>query len=499
MNEVKKMIEKSVKQATRLFHEGNLAACQLLIEQTLKVEPHNDEALQIAGLLKLRTGNTLDAITLLQKARSNNAENPDHHNNLALAYSRVGKYDEAMQCAKTAISMAPGRQVFWTNYGVQLRNKACAKPIPENERNELLNECEKAFMKALEINSNSTSTMSNLASLYAERHDMKVAAEWFEKALTIDDSLSGIHVDLSYVYFLNGENKKAWKHYEHRMAHYPQANRWEKVFPSSKRWDGQTSLEDKIVLVFCEQGCGDSIHFARYLSLLKTKKTLICCHEPLKELLSQFGETYEMGQKSPQYDISIPIMSLPFLLNDPKTKNSYIEAPKPANLSKYDQTLKIGICWAGNPQHPGDRFRSIPLNFLSVLSSPKHTLFSLQKDYRPRKYHDGEEAIDLCSNGPKIIDLSYMMSNFEETAKYIMAMDLVVSVDTAILHLTGSLGKKGCALLPYSPDWRWGLKGEKTDLYPSLTLLRQPEKNDWNSVIKKLKDIVSLEKISLQE
>ena len=143
------LIKKSVKQAARLFHEGNLSACQLLVGQILRVDKDNDEALQIAGLLKLRTGDAEAAIPLLEDARRICPDNPDHHNNLALAYSRIGRYEDACVCLRTAISMTSGRPVFWVNYAVQLRNKAAGRSVLPTDREDLLNEAEVALHKAI--------------------------------------------------------------------------------------------------------------------------------------------------------------------------------------------------------------------------------------------------------------------------------------------------------------------------------------------------------------
>ena len=170
-NNLSDMIKKSVQQAARLFHDGNLAACQLLIGQTLRIDSNNDEALQIAGLLKLRTGDTKDAVVFLEDARSINPNNPDHHNNLALAYSRMGKYDAAVICLQDALKMAPARQIFWINMAVQLRNQA--NIAGRADREELLNESEAALHKAMEIGPESTSAYANLGSLLAERHDLE--------------------------------------------------------------------------------------------------------------------------------------------------------------------------------------------------------------------------------------------------------------------------------------------------------------------------------------
>lgn len=481
LTESKEMIEAGVKQATRLFHDGNLPGCLLLISHILEMDPENDEALQIAGLLKLRVDEKEEAIRLLGKARQINPSNPDHHNNMALAYARSGKYDLAISCIRDAIGIAPGRPIFWTNLGVQLKNKAGG--TTGFTRETLLNESEASFLKAMELNPEAATAYANLGSLCAERQQMDRSAALLERALELNPKLSGVHVDLSYVYFLKGEFKKGWPHYEHRMAHYPQAARWEKVFPSSKRWDGKTPLGNKTVIIFCEQGCGDAIHFSRYIPLIKelAGKVLLCCHDPLKSLLSQFCDTIAMGEKLPAYDVSIPIMSLPYLLDDPKTPDIYIKQ-EAADLSAY-QGFKVGVCWAGNPQHPGDRFRSIHLREFSTLSNENVKLFSLQKDYRQRKYHDSEEVIDLCDEGPNVIDLSPLLTSFADTARFIGGMDLVISVDTAVMHLAAAMGKETWGLIPFNPDWRWGLTGTTTPLYPSLKLFRQTEKNDWRSVL----------------
>ena len=478
----KDIIERSVKQAARLFHEGNLHDCQLLIGHTLQADPFNDEALQIAGLLKLRVGESADAVSLLEMARETAPSNPDHHNNLALAYSKVGRYAEAVACLREALAMAPGRQVFWVNLGVQLRHLANTKT--PDAREVMMKEAEEAVLKAIEIKPDYAQAHASLGSLYAEQKMLPQAAVCYEKALSIDPAMSGVHVDLSYMYFLQGDFDKAWPHYEYRMQHYPQASRWEKVFPTSKRWDGKTPLDDKTVIVFCEQGCGDAIHFARYIPLVKAGKLLICCHDPLRGLMSQFGETYSMGAKTPAYDVSIPIMSLPLLLGKQQPAVPYITMPQPAaGMESYAKTFNVGLCWAGNPQHPGDRFRSIPLREFVPLGMEGVTLFSLQKDYRPRKYHDSDEIVDLCKDGPKIVDLSPLLTTFNDTANFVAAMDLVISVDTAVMHLAGALGRETWALIPYNPDWRWGLEGSSTPLYPSVELFRQSEKNDWRSVM----------------
>lgn len=471
----------AAQQAARLFQEGRLHECHLLVSQLIKADPNNDDAQQIAGLLKLRSGDSHAAIPYLESATEINPANADHYNNLALGYGRIGRYKDAISVLETGIRIAPSRPILYTNLAVQLRNLANSSEENAFRRDELIRQAEEALNTALVLNPQQIQAHVNLGSLNAERHKMDEAEKCYLRALEIDPTQSSLHVDLSYVYFLKGEWDKAWPHYEHRRWHYPQSARWESIFPPARRWVQGIPLEEKTLCVFCEQGCGDALHFARYLTMFDKNRLVIYCHDPLVRLMSQFGEAYPFSGKVPPHDLAVSIMSLPNLVGE-TSRQPYLTATR-ADTSSYDHTFKIGLCWAGNPQHPGDRFRSIPLSKFAGLKMADVTLFSLQKDYRPRKYHDAEEVVDLCKSGPKMIDLSASLTDFEDTARFIMSMDLVITVDTAVLHLAGTLGKETWALIPFNPDWRWGLTEPSTPLYSNVTLFRQPAKHDWNTVL----------------
>jgi hypothetical protein len=177
---------------------------------------------------------------------------------------------------------------------------------------------------------------------------------------------------------------------------------------------------------------------------------------------------------------------LPYILKIKKEeiKNNnkpYIKSIKKSNFSNYKDFFKIGICWAGNPNHPRDKFRSCELKLFEKINNEKIKLFSLQKDTRKR-YRNGK-TIDLCENcqNLKIVDMSSFMNDWSDTAAIIEGLDLIISVDTSILHLAGSMGKKCIGLLPYLPDWRWRLDA-KNIWYENLKIFKQESFNDWNSV-----------------
>jgi len=183
------------------------------------------------------------------------------------------------------------------------------------------------------------------------------------------------------------------------------------------------------------------------------------------------------------------LASLPHLLKISKKEAEsppYLRATKPANFEKYSG-CKVGLVWAGSPRHARDELRSCKLNnFKPLFEIPNINFFSLQKDLRKRVWGESE-PVDLAKGckGMKLIDMSEFITDWEDTAAMIAAMDLIITVDTAVLHLAGAMGKKTWALIPYNPDWRWGLPGltESTFWYPSVKLFRQPKRRDWESVI----------------
>jgi hypothetical protein len=242
--------------------------------------------------------------------------------------------------------------------------------------------------------------------------------------------------------------------------------------------------------LYCEQGIGDLIQFFRFIPLLKDKNICIAVPESLQSLIKQnIDATIKTVFSPEEYDYHCSMISLPFLLGDNEYHAvAYLHCEKKANLENYSE-LKIGIAWAGNPQHPGDRTRSCKLEYFKKLQDiPNVKLFSLQKETSPRKYMGEQKEIDLTANceGMGVVDLSAFINNFEDTASFINAMDLVISVDTSILHLAGALGKKTWALIPYNPDWRWGIESDTTQWYQNMKLYRQGNSSDWNDVFAKI-------------
>ena len=252
-------------------------------------------------------------------------------------------------------------------------------------------------------------------------------------------------------------------------------------------WDG-SALDGKTILVYPEQGVGDTIQFARYLPLVEALGGRVIFEVPktLDRLFkgSRFAEISVAAEKTPPpFDCHAPLLDLPRLLNTTLQTipvcDSYLETPPELREVWADrigpgENIRVGIVWAGNPKHANDRNRSIegalfrPLTEISGVST-----YSLQVG------RDGESTKII---GDRATDIAPFLTDFAETAAAMRNLDLIVTADTSVAHLAGTLGTPVWTLLPYIPDWRWLLEREDSPWYPSMRLFRQSAIGDWAGV-----------------
>jgi len=262
------------------------------------------------------------------------------------------------------------------------------------------------------------------------------------------------------------------------------------TYKNSERWNGDDSLDGKTVIVYCEQGFGDNLQFVRYIPRLKEEncKVVLHCSQFLHRLFEQF-EVEQMIDRDdpniPDHDYHIPSMSLPFHFDNPEVDFPYLSVSETTDISDLglpDDAFKIGIGWEGNPEHSNNDERCCCLRFFKEKFQP----FPQIKPFVMQKLIHDKELIYGCENmelyGSEIGD-------FYDTAKLINAMDLIITVDTSILHLAGAMNKKTIGLLSFKCDPRWDVTG--INWYPSVTLHRQKYDGDWQSAF----DAIDLETI----
>jgi hypothetical protein len=264
-------------------------------------------------------------------------------------------------------------------------------------------------------------------------------------------------------------------------------------------WSGE-ALAGRRLLLYAEQGLGDTIQFLRYLPALAERSghLVVEVQPALRRLVERkvahdaLGrvEVVGRGDALPAFDFCVPFMSLPSVVGFDPGKipgtTRYLW-PDPAAVEDWsarlagEDSLRIGLVWAGNPTHSNDRNRSIkptalrPLFDISPSRGISRTFFSLQV---------GASAADLAVFSPgSVTDLAPFLHDLAETAAVVCALDVIICVDTSIAHLAAALGKQVELLLPFNPDWRWLLDRSDSPWYPTLRINRQKSPGDWSGVV----------------
>lgn len=286
-----------------------------------------------------------------------------------------------------------------------------------------------------------------------------------------------------------GDMPQGWLEYESRWK-IPEFHEVEQHF-TQPRWKGE-SFEGRTLLLFWEQGFGDSLMFIRYAPLVKARggKVLFAAQAQLADLIATcpgVDEVIAHGDPLPPFDLQCPLLSLPAIfgtdLDSVPAEIPYLDVPKRVPnrgklalaLAPSEGLTRVGLTWAGSPLFKNRAKRSIPAEALAPLGSlPGVVWFSFQVG--------GEGAAPF----PELVVLEPMLSNFSDTAYALSAMDLLITTDTAVAHLAGAMGVPTLLLLSSLPDWRWHMGREDSPWYPSMRLYRQPSPGDWNGVVQQL-------------
>jgi hypothetical protein len=269
------------------------------------------------------------------------------------------------------------------------------------------------------------------------------------------------------------------------------------IYPnfSQSIWLGDGDIEGKAVLIYADEGLGDSIQFARYVPMVIARgaRVILVVPDALYPLLSGIPGVYECRSYSSgwpsAFDVYCPIGSLPLAFGtklETIPPATYLPPLAVGRVRAWEDRLnhrgwlRIGLVWSGNPKHGNDRDRSLPLRTMARLFDVDATFVSLQKDPRP-----DDKA--FLSERTDIIDLTADFTDFAETAALISCLDLVITVDTSTAHLAATLGRPTWVLLPYLPDWRWLLDRDDSPWYPTVRLFRQLETGDYASVVERVR------------
>ncbi len=400
-----------------------------------------------------------------------------HHLQTANQLSLENKHKDAVEHYRRALAIQPDKFQARYNLAVTLRHLQCWEQAREQ------------FEILLKARPNGGRIHNNLAIVLQNFDEYDQAEYHYRRAIECDSAFADAHFNLGMLLLRLGRYEEGWQESEWRWK----TSQFTPLQCPKPRWEGQEL--DGTLLLHTEQGAGDAMQFIRFLpqAAQRCKRVLLICPSHLVSLFESVPGIDEMRQAGSiplaDFDAFLPLMSLPFLFNISMDKvrvaTPYLTAPKrdivlPAPVVD-NARLKIGIVWAGSVTHKNDRRRSCTArDFLPLLEVPGTAFYSLQV---AEKAAELEQLVDA---GQGIVDLQGLQSEFGDAAVLIEQLDLVITVDTAILHLAAAMGKPVWGLLSTGCDWRWLLDREDSPWYPSLRLFRQSRPGDWEALFQRV-------------
>ncbi len=463
------------------------------------------------GILFSELNQTTNALKDYELAISTNPKDHLAYFNRGKCFQKLKKHNEAIQSFAKVIEISPNLAaahmekgvshfksvendpaIFHFNEAIKLNLNYYEAYLNRSlvfTKKEQFNEAINDLKIAITINSEEAKGFYNLALNQTQLGDYISAKNNYEIAILKNNEFANAHANLSLIYLTLSEYEKGFYKYEWKWK--TKTQRGQKLYQSNSKplLTRNKPLIGKSVLIYSDEGLGDAIQFSRFINLIVHEKArvVLIMQEPLISLFRSSNLKCEIIGKSskiPYHDYYAPMSSLPNILKINETK-----IPDPVKFrinslrknSALDLMVKrrnkpfIGIVWRGNPDHTNDKNRSIDLDLFLKFLDQDYQYISLQNTLTK------QESV-MISSQPGILDSSHSLLDMEQTASLCNQLDLIITVDTSIAHLCGSLKKPTWVLIPFVPDWRWQLKRTDSPWYASIKLFRQKEKQNWSDV-----------------
>ena len=446
----------------------------------LRSKSESTQLLHELGLGFQKLGETQEALACFKKALRRTPNDPNILNNLGNVHQELGRLESALEFYRKSISLCPHKPHAWNNLGLAL------------QKLERPDEAMESFSQAMTADPEYEEASLRMGVIADEQGKWREAKKHYQKALKIQPDYAEAHYNLGMLLLRIGRFNLGWRAHEWRLK----TRLFVKNSPAFAQplWDG-SPMGSKTLLIRTEQGLGDAIQFIRFLPLAaeRCKRILLQCPQSLLKLFAcakgaqSVVAWLPITEKTRSFDRHVSLMSLPALFQTEldsipaapylTVENSHREYWK-KRLEPDSATRRVGLVWSGGKRHRNDRKRSLALDELAALFDvPDVSFYSLQK---------GTPAEQTARHSGRIVDLTSEIDDFLDTAALIMELDLVIGVDTSVIHLAGALGKPVWTLLPYPADWRWMLERSHTPWYPAMRLFRQSHFSDWGQVIQKV-------------
>jgi tetratricopeptide (TPR) repeat protein len=470
--------------ANALKEHGHCDEAVESYERAIMLKPDFAEAHYNMANALLTTGRQNEAMSNYKRAIQLKPDYAKAYNNLGLALRKLGRLTEAIENYRKAIRLKPSYAQAHNNLGIALKEQ------------EQFAEAIESYKRAIQFKADYAEAYYNLANAQRNQEQIEDAIENYTRAIRLKPDHADAHWNYSHALlsggrFIEGFREYEWRrHIDLKTIAYPHQHQ-------VPRWDG-LCFKGKRLLVHYEQGLGDSLQFVRYLPSVKARGGTVIFEslKPLMGLLRGFDGIDELVETSfdrkpaVKFDLYASLMDLPGIfqttLETIPAEVPYLYAdPMKTEYWKNRLTegdFKVGIVWAGSPAHKSDHERSCALECFARLAEIAGVrLYGLQKGAAAM------QAKDLAGT-MSIEDLAEQFADLTDTAGAIENLDLVISVDTAVAHLAGAMGKPVWVLLQFAPDWRWMLKRTDSPWYPTMRLFRQRKPNGWSDVFGRVAD-----------
>ena len=500
-----------LRRALRAHEHGEFDKAERLYTAVLHIHSDDFDALHGLGVLNYRRGRLDAALALIQAALKADLDRADGFSSLGLVFHALKQFERALKSYDEGLRLAPSDIELFNRRGVALLELGRAREALDNfervltaapdHRDALGNrgnaliklnrpaEALSSYDHALTIEPDNAQLLTNRAAALRRLDRPQEAVMSARRALVS-------RPDFAQAKFVEGVARltlgdfSGWRGYEAR---------WGVGFLASHRrsftaplWLGESSLDDKTILLHAEQGFGDTLQFVRYAPLLAGRgaNVILEVQPELARLLAPLpavAAVVARGKPLPRFDCHCPLLSLPLAF---ATELATIPAQIPyvaaadrdvvlwrERLPRRRRRRLIGLAWSGERSHDNDSNRSLRLEtLLPLLQMPDVTFVSLQHEVR-------DEDLALLQEQSAIVHVGDRLRDFADTAAVVSLLDAVISADTAVAHLAGAMGKPLLLLLPFGPDFRWLRERDDSPWYPTARLFRQPEFGDWASVV----------------
>lgn len=472
---------------------GHADLAMAAYKQVIKLKPDFIEAMLNIGLLLADRGSLEESMTFFDKVISMRPDIYECYVNKGALLERMGKFEDAYNSFKKALTLNPNAKDALLNTGIV------------SQKLGKLQESLDCYNQLIELDPKNLGAYFNRGYVNERLQRLDNSINDYSKAIELAPDHWDAYWNRALAILCKGDYERGWLEYENRFKLAMAANFYSKGESKHSLWNGDSQLiQGKVLLVFAEQGLGDTIQFCRYVKHLSNMgaKVVFQVQRPLINLLKKLDGVSEIiyeGEQLPEFDYFCYLMSLPLLLktniDSIPNKIPYLNAC-PEKVKFWAEKLgpkinkRVGLVWSGGfrPDRPDlwllNRRRNIELVKLLSLKTEGIEFYSLQKGELP----EAELVVLHLQNwdGPKIINQADCLNDFTDTAALIANLDLLITVDTSTAHLAGALGKPVWLMNRFDTCWRWLLDRSDSPWYPTFRIFRQESPDDWAPVIGKI-------------